>query len=76
MNAPSLLPMILQQSLQRAYPSPLPSNMVLTAIAGPYGGADAGSTVTGTAWTVSGFVWGGPGVDPGWAWGESGEWSG
>lgn len=74
MNSPNLLPMLLQQALQRAHPSPLPSNTVITTITGPYGSAAVATTVAGTTWDESAFVWGGAGVDPGWEWSVSGQW--
>ncbi len=73
LNASSLLPMIMQQALQRAHPQPLPTNMTVTVVAGPYGGAGAGAAAAATLRPLSGMVWGGAGVAPGWVWG-GGAW--
>ena len=70
---PSLLPMILQQALQKANPQPLPSNTVITVIAGPYGGANVLDQVSGESYDPSTYVWGGPSYEPGWVWGR-GRW--
>jgi hypothetical protein len=72
-STPSLLPMILQQALQKANPQPLPSNTVITVIAGPYGGADVGDAPATAVYTEANFVWGGPSTDPGWVW-SGGAW--
>ncbi len=74
-TSPNLLPMLLQQTLQRAYPSPLPSNIVITQVEEPIDGLDVGDAVTTTAIPATAFKWGGAGVAPGWQWDISGEWT-
>lgn len=74
-SSPNLLPMVLQQALQRAYPSPLPSNIVITAVQQPTDALQVGETVTTTIIPATSFKWGGTGVAPGWQWDVSGEWA-
>ena len=69
----NLLPFALQNSLQRAHPSPLPSNTVVTIVVGPYANTAVGDAVVVTYRKQSAMVWGGPGVSPGWVWG-GGQW--
>lgn len=71
----NLLPFLVQLTLQRAKPQPLPSNQVITQVAGPYAGVQAGDQAATTLWPVDQMVWGGPGVEPNWAWNESGVWN-
>lgn len=79
----NLLALVLQQGLQRAHPSPLPSNLVITLVESPSSGADVADTVTPTLRAASGMCWGGVFANAanlgtvsyyaGWIWG-SGEW--
>ena len=57
-NTDNLLPMLLQVALQRSHPSPLPSNYVLTLIAGPEDPIDLNDTTTATINTIASDVWG------------------
>ncbi len=57
-TSPNLLPVIMQQALQRAHPQPLPSNLVITVVEEPVDGAVAGDAVTTTARPTP-FCWGG-----------------
>ncbi len=56
-NTDNLLPMLLQVALQKAYPSPLPSNYVLTLIGAPEDPVDLGDTVVATIGTIAADVW-------------------
>ena len=57
-NTDNLLPFLLQSALQRAHPTPLPSNYVLTLISGPTDPVALGETVTAYATTIASDVWG------------------
>ena len=56
-NTDNLLPMLLQVALQRAHPSPLPTNYVLSLIPGPEDPVDVGDSVVATIGTISADVW-------------------
>ncbi len=65
-TSPNLLAFALQNALQRAHPQPMPSNMVITLVAGPYAGNAVGQSrdVTAAAHSVAAETWSG-----GWVWG-------
>lgn len=77
-NQDNLLPLVLQQALSRAHPSPLPSNYVLTLVTGPTDPTQAIDSVATSIQTPSDMQWqnydsSGAPIAAGWVWG-TGEW--
>ena len=58
-NTDNLLPMLLQVALQRAHPSPLPTNYILTLIGGPNDPVTLTDSVTTSSPDTAWQVWGG-----------------